>query len=164
VTETPELILISAMTRDRVIGRDHALPWSIPEEYEHFLSHVRGNTVLMGRTSYEIFGPDLQDTRMIVVSRALAAAKGAEVCGDIPSAVARALSYGKPVYSSGGATIYEQTLPYADAMYLSFVKEEHEGDTFFPAWDDEAWEVTEREDRGSYEFRIYRRRQKTPGC
>ena len=72
MTDTPELILISAMTRDRVIGRDRALPWSIPEEYEHFLSHVRGNTVLMGRTSYEIFGPDLQDTRMIVVSRALA--------------------------------------------------------------------------------------------
>ncbi len=32
-----KLILISAMTRLRVIGKDRALPWNIPEEYEHFL-------------------------------------------------------------------------------------------------------------------------------
>ena len=59
MSKHPELILISAMTRDRVIGKDRALPWNIPEEYAHFLAQVRGNTVLMGRTSYEIFGPDL---------------------------------------------------------------------------------------------------------
>ena len=64
------LILISAMTRQRVIGKDNALPWSIPDEYDHFLRLVRGHPVIMGRTSYQIFGPDLPGSRLIVVSTA----------------------------------------------------------------------------------------------
>ena len=35
-----ELILISAMTTERVIGNARGLPWKIPEEYEHFLRDV----------------------------------------------------------------------------------------------------------------------------
>ena len=160
MSDPAELILISAMTHDRVIGKNRALPWSIPEEYEHFLSQVRGNTVLMGRTSYEIFGPDLPDARLIVVSRSVRSLPNAEVCGDVAAAVERARSLGKPVFSAGGATIYRQTMPLADAMYLSFVKEHHDGDTYFPAWDDDEWEVALTEDRGRYEFRIYRRQQR----
>lgn len=159
MSDSAELILISAMTRDRVIGKNRALPWSIPEEYRHFLSQVRGNTVLMGRTSHEIFGPDLPDSSLIVVSRTLRSLPDAEVCGDVESAVERARSLGKPVFSAGGATIYRQTLPLADAMYLSFVKEPHDGDTYFPAWDDDEWEAALSEDRGRYEFRIYRRKR-----
>ena len=159
MSERPELILIAAMTRDRVIGKSRSLPWDIPDEYEHFLSQVRGNSVLIGRTSYEIFGSDLPDSRMIVVSRSLQSLPDAEVCADIGSAVERARSFGKPVFSAGGGAIYRQTMPLADAMYLSFVKQDHEGDTFFPAWSDAEWEVGLSEDRGSYEFRIYRRRR-----
>jgi len=158
--ERPELILISAMTRERVIGKNRALPWSIPEEYEHFLSHARGNTVLMGRTSFEIFGPDLPDSHLIVVSRSLQSLPHAEVCGNVDSAVERARSLGRPVFSAGGASIYGQTMPLADAMYLSFVKESHDGDTYFPAWDEDEWQVALSEDRGRYEFRIYRRNRR----
>ncbi len=78
-----KLILISAMTRSRVIGKDRALPWNIPEEYEHFLGQVRGNTVIMGRTSYEIFGPDLPDSRLVVVSSSVKSLADAEVCSDV---------------------------------------------------------------------------------
>ena len=85
------------MTRARVIGKNRALPWNIPEEYAAFLSHVRGHPVIMGRTSYEIFGPDLPDSPLIVVSRTLTTVAGAEVCSDVASAVERALSHGKPV-------------------------------------------------------------------
>jgi dihydrofolate reductase len=154
-----KLILISAMTRARVIGKDQALPWNIPEEYAAFLGHVRGHPVIMGRTSYEIFGPDLPDSPLIVVSRTLTTVAGAEVCSDVASAVERALSHGKPVFSAGGATIYRQTLPLADAMYLSFIKKDHAGDTYFPAWNETEWEIASTTDHELYEFRIYRRGQ-----
>ena len=35
----------------------------------------------------------------------------------------------------GGATIYQLALPYADALYISWVKKEYEGDTYFPEID-----------------------------
>ena len=156
-TECP-LILISAMTHDRVIGRAGALPWSIPDEYEHFLSEVRGNTVLMGRTSFEIFGRDLTESRLVVVSGTLHSLPGAEVRPDVASALERARAYGRPVFSGGGATIYRATLPLADAMHLSLIKEAYEGDTYFPAWDEAHWDLVQSKDRGRWEFRIYRRR------
>lgn len=154
----PKLILISAMTRDRVIGRRGALPWDIPAEYEHFLRSVRGNTVLIGRKSYEIFGPDLADSRLIVVSRTRASLPDAEVCGDVATAVERARSRGRTVFVAGGAAIYRETLPLADEMHLSIVKGDHEGDALFPPWDGADWELTLSEERGAYEFRAYRRR------
>ena len=76
------MIIISAMTRDRVIGRRGGLPWSIPDEYEQFLAHVRGQAVIFGRKSYEIFGGDLPDAELFVVSRSadLAGARVFQTC------------------------------------------------------------------------------------
>lgn len=63
------MIIISAMSRDRVIGSGEGMPWNVPEEYQQFLSFVEDQTVIMGRRSYEIFGPDLTSAHTVVVSR-----------------------------------------------------------------------------------------------
>lgn len=152
------MILISAMTRDRVIGSADGLPWSIPEEYDRFLEHVRGQAVIFGRKSFEIFGPDLPDSKMFVVSRSVARVEGAEACPTVEEAVERARRTGLRVFSAGGASIYRQTLPMADAMYLSIVKGDYHGDTRFPEFDEGEWQVTRREDRPEFEFRVYERR------
>ncbi len=154
-----ELILIAAMTRRRVIGRENALPWKIPAEYEHFLEQVRGHPVILGRTSYEIFGPDLRDSRLVVVSRSRIELPDAEACTTIERALEIARRHGGRVFCAGGASIYRQTLPLADALYLSFIKQDHDGDTHFPEFDEGEWDVTRREDHPEYEFRVYERRR-----
>ncbi len=154
-----ELILISAMTTDRVIGRNNALPWSIPEEDQSFLAHVRGHPVIMGRTSYEIFGPDLKESKLFVVSRTIGKMSGASVCSDIDSAVKRAGQYDDRVFSAGGASIYRQTMPMADAMVLSFIKKDYQGDTYFPEFDVNDWALESSVDHEEFELRIYRRQR-----
>ena len=48
----------------------------------------------------------------------------------------------------GGASIYEQALPFADKLYLTIVEKEPEhADTFFPEINPAEWEVTEKEMR-----------------
>ena len=152
------MILISAMTRDRVIGNRGALPWSIPEEYEQFLSHVRDQAVIFGRKSYEIFGGDLPDSELFVVSRSLDELAGARVYADVAQAVEAARETGRTVFSAGGASIYRLTLPLADAMYLSIVKEDYEGDTRFPEYDESDWTISRQDDHPAFEFRVYERR------
>jgi len=147
------------MTRDRVIGREGGLPWNIPEEYEQFLGHVRGHPVVMGRASYEIFGKDLDESPLIVVSRSLTVVPGAEVCPGIDAALTRAGTHGDRVFSAGGASIYELTLPLADAMYLSIVKGDYAGDRRFPEFDEGDWIVEKRIDHLEFEFRQYRRKR-----
>ncbi|MEE3258297.1 MAG: dihydrofolate reductase [Candidatus Latescibacterota bacterium] len=73
------MIIIPAMSKDRVIGSGDGMPWSVPEEYQQFLGFVEGQTVTMGRRSYEIFGPDLTSAHNIVVSRSGMAQEGGSV-------------------------------------------------------------------------------------
>ena len=150
------MIIISAMTRDRVIGSNGGLPWSIPEEYEQFLAQVRGQAVIFGRKSYEIFGGDLPEAELFVISRSSKVA-GARVFHDVEQAVAAARETGKTVFSAGGASIYRLTLPMADTMYLSIVKEDYEGDTRFPEFDESEWTISRRDDHPAFEFRHYER-------
>jgi CRP-like cAMP-binding protein len=63
------MIIILAMSRNRVIGSGKGMPWSVPDEYRQFLDFVRGQSVIMGRRSFEIFGSDLGETSNFVISR-----------------------------------------------------------------------------------------------
>lgn len=151
------MIIISAMSNDRIIGSGAGMPWSVPEEYQQFLGLIEGQTVIMGRRSYEIFGPDLTSSHNIVVSRSESTQEGVIACGSIDQAVEKAASFGKTVFSAGGATIYQQTLPLADAMYISFIKGNFDGDTYFPNFDVSEWDIAERRDHEGFEFVHYRR-------
>ena len=50
------------------------------------------------------------------------------------------------MFSAGGATIYERTLPLADAMYISYIQGDFAGDSRFPEFDEREWRVVERRD------------------
>jgi dihydrofolate reductase len=122
------------------------------------LRFVEGQTVIMGRRSYEIFGDDLTSAHNVVVSRSVRAAPGAIVCASVEEAIAAARSFGKTVFSAGGGSLYAQTIPLADAMYLSYIKGHFDGDTYFPDFDEAAWDVVRREDHPAFEFVVYQRR------
>ncbi len=154
------MILISAMGSNRVIGSGAGMPWSVPAEYAQFLAFVRGQTVLFGRKSYEIFGADLEDAQIVIVSRSMPdpGRAGVQVCGDLDQAIAVARATGRTVYSAGGATIYQQTMPHAEAMYLSTIKGEWSGDAYFPEFDEAEWKVSREEDHPDFVFRVHERR------
>ncbi len=151
------MIIISAMSRDRLIGKGDGLPWHVPEEYNQFLRFIEGQTVILGRKSYPIYGKTLTSAHNVVVSRSVTELPNAVVVPGIEEAVALAQSYGKMVFSAGGSTIYEQTVPLADAMYLSHMKGDFEGDAYFPEFDGSLWAVEKREEHPEFEFVVYRR-------
>ena len=151
------MIIISAMSKDRVIGNGDGMPWNVPDEYEQYLGFVGGNTVIMGRKTFEIFGKDLPATTDVVVITRQSQITGVKVASSFPEAVTIAASLGKPVFVAGGASVYEQALPLAEEMYLSTIKGEFEGDAWFPEFDPDQWELIEQRDERDYVFRIYRR-------
>ncbi len=150
------MIIISAMSKDRVIGSGEGMPWSVAEEYQQFLRFVEGQTVIMGRRSYDIFGPDLTSAHNIVISRSGVDQEGVEICGSVEEAVQRAGWYGKTVFCAGGGSIYAQMLPLVEDMYLSYIKGDFTGDAYFPEFDEGDWDVVERRDHEGFEFVHYR--------
>ncbi len=151
------MILIAALGTGGVIGSGDGMPWDVPEEYEHFLSLIAGQTVLMGRRSWEIFGGDLTSARNIVISRSANMIAGAKLAHSLGAAMELGRSYGKTLFCAGGAGVYAQALPHADAMYLSYIKGVFSGDAYFPEFDDADWVIETRVDHPRFEYVVYRR-------
>ena len=84
---------------------------------------------------------------------------GIDVCKTIDEALEKARSYGKDIFIIGGSSIYKQTMPLADKMYISYVKKEYDGDVFFPEFDENAWNVENREDYPEFELVVYARKK-----
>ncbi len=152
------MVIIAAMSRDRVMGSGDGMPWHVPAEYEQYLGQVAGQTMLMGRRSYEIFGRDLATTELVVVSRSLRRLAGACVAASFDEAVDRARQTQRTIFIGGGSEIYRQGLAVADRMHLSVIPGNYIGDTWFPEFDAADWELELEEARAGYDYFEYARR------
>ncbi len=153
-------VIIVAMTDDRVIGDSGRMPWNISEELKLFGRLTRGHTLIMGRTTYLSIGRPLPDRQTIVVSRSLKPAAGIAVCSSLPQALKLAEGYRRTIFFAGGVAIYREALPLADCLSVSWIREEHAGDRFFPDFDLEAWSVVQQRDFGRFLHVVYRRRDR----
>lgn len=152
------VIIIAAIGSNRIIGNGKGLPWHIPSEYNQFLGHIKDQTVIMGRKSWEIFKKDMLPRRMVVVSRTLQTDR-ARVFATLKEALSYSESFPEDVFICGGQSIYEESLPYADYMYLSFIKGEHRGNVYFPEFHEKDWIVEKKQEHPEFVFLIYRKRQ-----
>jgi dihydrofolate reductase len=147
------------MARNRVIGRDNALPWRLPAELAHFKRVTMGHPIIMGRRTYESIGRPLPGRMNIVVSRNPGfVAPGCTVVDSLESAYSAA-GGADEVSIIGGTSLFEAALPTADCIHLTEVDADVEGDTWFPKFDRGDW--TEREiarhpvdEKHAYPFRI----------
>ncbi len=133
--------LIVARSKNNVIGKNGNIPWKIKGEQKQFRELTTGNVVIMGRKSYEEIGHPLPNRMNIVVSTTT------EYQGDNLVSVksledALLLAKGRDVYISGGYGLFKEALQIVDKMYITEVDLNIEdGDTFFPEFDINDFEV-----------------------
>jgi dihydrofolate reductase len=148
--------LVAAVGRNGVIGRHGDLAVRISEDLRRFKALTMGHPMVMGRKTWDSMGGPLPGRRSIVVTRDPSwQAAGAEVAHSVPAALA--LAGGDAVFVVGGGEVYAQTMELADALELTEVDQDLEGDVFFPAMDRMAWVETAREAREGYAFVRYER-------
>jgi dihydrofolate reductase len=148
--------LVAAVGRNGVIGRHGDLAVRISEDLRRFKTLTMGHPMVMGRKTWDSMGGPLPGRRSIVVTRDPSwRADGAEVAHAVPAALDLAGS--GPVFVVGGGEVYGQTLELADALELTEVDQDLEGDVFFPAMDPAAWAEVSREPRDGYAFVRYER-------
>lgn len=154
------IILIAAMTKRRVIGKNNTLPWNIPEELQHFRTQTLDSTVIMGRKTYDSIGRLMPKRNNIIVSRSPLTIPGADVCSSLPEAIKKAKTYNKTIFIIGGAQIFKEALDnkLADKMYISYIKHDYDGDTYFPEFDETEWAIEKKEDHKEFEFVVYERK------
>jgi dihydrofolate reductase len=124
---------VVAMTPDRVIGRAGQIPWRFPEDLKWFKGVTYGQTVLMGRKTFESIGRPLPGRTNLVVSRTAGFA-GVEMIRSLDDLDPR--QYPREVFVIGGAEIYERLVPLCDELFITHIHQEFDGDTFFPSFED----------------------------
>lgn len=149
-----EKIIIAAMDQEKAIGKDGDIPWHYPEDLKHFKEKTTGYSVLMGRKTYESLPEDfrpLPDRENIVLTRSDPEFdESVKVVNSLEEAYQSAEN--EKLFIAGGASVYEQTLEDADRMILTRIPETHDGDTFFPDWDEENWDLESKREEGELVF------------
>lgn len=152
--------MIWAMDENHLIGDGDRIPWHIKEDLVYYKNKTKGQVVLMGEaTYYSLKG--YYKTRPLPYGTIYVASINKElkledaiVINDIDSFLR---DYNDELWVVGGATIYKLSLPYADRLYISFVKGEHKGDKYFPEIDFSKYNLTWQNETEEVRYTLYER-------
>ena len=123
------ITMVAACSSNRVIGKENKLIWRVPGDLKRFKEMTTGQTVVMGRKTYESIGKPLPNRTNVILSRdtelkiegCLISSNLEDVLNTYPNA-----------FIIGGEEIYRQCMDYADNISLTLINKEFEGDAFFP--------------------------------
>ena len=138
--------IIAAMGRNRELGLDNKLLWHLPVDMKFFRQTTMGKPILVGRKTYESFGgKPLPGRKNIVITNDKSyQSEGAVIVHSIDEAIQEAGDV-EEIMIIGGASFYEQTLPKADRLYLTYVDANFKADSWFPEFDKNDWLETSRQ-------------------
>lgn len=144
--------IIAAMSENRVIGYKNSLPWSIPEELQHFKKVTMGKTMIMGRKTFDSINRRLLPGRKTIILTTNEGETGTEyeVANNIEQAIELAGDV-EEIMIVGGANIYREFLPLANKIYLSIINGNYEGDTYFPEINYDEWNIIDKSKFERYE-------------
>lgn len=142
-----KLIAIAALGKSREIGLNGALPWHLPEEYQHFLKEISGKPVLLGRKNFEAHRGNVPGSKALVLTRDRHFSHpNALVVHDLKSAVETVSEWGeKSLMIMGGAEIYRESLPYLSEFICSHVDYQGPADAYFPEFQQWPWTQQRKE-------------------
>lgn len=152
--------LIVAVDSNWGIGNQNKLLVRIPADQRFFRDETINKAVIMGRKTLESFPngvPLKQRLNVVITSDTKYKAHDAVVVNSIDEAMEAVKDYSpEDVYVIGGASIYEQMLPYCDVAHITKIDYVYKADTYFPNLDNnEEWVLTEESEEQTYYDLIY---------
>ena len=148
----PRLVLVAAIAENGVIGKNGCMPWHLPGDLKHFKRTTLGKPVVMGRRTFDCIGrkPLPGRTNIVLTHDKNFRAGDVIVAGELDSALAIATQEAAKLNAEeiaiiGGSTLYAETLPRADRLYLTEIHAAPDGDTHFPDFDRAHWREIARD-------------------
>ena len=155
---------IVAVDEDWGIGFDGELLEKIPEDLKYFKELTTGNTVVMGRKTWDSLPiKPLPNRGNFIISREtplLMENKAIRMNLDMIKDTMEANAKDENYFIIGGGQIYKELLPLCDRVYVTKIFKSHENvDTYFPDLDEpemwDTWKVTEQSEVKVYNDIMY---------
>ncbi|TLV00972.1 dihydrofolate reductase [Dyadobacter luticola] len=150
--------IIVAVSENGAIGKDNQLLWRLPDDLKRFKQLTLGHPMIMGRKTFESIGKPLPGRTSIVITKNPDFSfEGVVAAHSLEDAIAKAKATGtNEAFVIGGGEIYRQTLPLAERLFVTEVKTNIDGDTYFKIPDSAAWTETERVVHGQDEKHVFK--------
>ena len=163
-----KISIIAAVADNYVIGKSKKLPWHLSADLKRFKELTSGHVLLMGKRTFQSLpnGP-LPNRKNIVLTSMLSegVVEGYFEANSIDDALELCENI-KRIFVIGGSVVYNQSMEFADDMYITWVHGDIEGDVYFPTIDAEIWDEVSREDfpaddknQYPYSFSYYTRKK-----
>lgn len=138
------LSIIVATAKNNVIGGDNKLLWHISEDLKRFKEITSGNTIIMGRKTFESLPGILPNRKHVVITRDKnfkVDSEMVEVIHSVDEILSTYAQSSNEAFIIGGGQIYEATLPFVKKLYLTEVQNDFDGDTKFPIINENEWKI-----------------------
>jgi len=123
--------LIVAVDQNWGIGKDNKLPWHNKEDLAWFKMITLNQKIVMGRSTFESLPGVLPNRHHIVLSRGTNTPRESV---DFVSGVEELVSkYGADLFVIGGRSVYEQLFKFCDELFVTFMYDAYDCDTYFPS-------------------------------
>lgn len=157
--------MIWAMDKNNLIGDGNRIPWHVKEDLIYYKNKTKGQTVLMGDATYFSL-KSYYKTKPLPYGKCYIATidknlkienplEDIEIIYDLDSFLK---SYDGDLWVCGGATIYKLALPYANRLYISFIKGDFKGDKYFPKIDYDKYNKIWENETDSVIYTVFERR------
>ena len=145
--------LIAAVSKNFVLGEAGKIPWHLTKDFAYFKAKTLNKPIIMGRKTFESIGRALPHRKNIVLTRQNSFQISGNdttttVCKTLEESLSCAYDYldknnpqEKEIMIIGGADIYNLFLDLADSIYLTEVELTCKGDTFFPNFNRDHWNL-----------------------
>ena len=148
---------IVAMGRNRIIGKDNALPWKLPADMKRFREITTGKPVIMGRKTFESLGKPLPNRTNIILTRDNDFVVDGGIVVHSPEEAIQKAAGAEEAMVIGGTSLFRQFFPLARRMYLTIIDDDFEGDALFPEFNQDEWIETQRiehepDDKNKYHY------------
>ena len=157
-----EVIVIVAVAKNNVIGRDGTLPWHLPSDLQHFKKTTMGSPLIMGRKTYESIGRPLPGRDNVVLTRdQTLELPGCIVVHNLQDAIEHCRDEEK-VFIIGGADIFRLAMPMTDTLIVTALERDVEGDVYLDPIDTHVFEVVSQQmcdEEETYKILRYERKR-----
>ena len=139
-----EIVIIVAIAKNGVIGRDGQLPWHLPSDLQHFKKTTMGCPLIMGRKTFDSIGRPLPGRDNIVLTRDRELRiPGCIVMHSIEDAVEHCKDQEK-AFIIGGGDIFKRALPFTDTLIVTALERDVEGNVYFNPIDPDRFQEIHR--------------------
>ena len=159
--------IIVAVSEDWGIGKDNELLWHISEDLKRFKRLTMGNTVIMGKRTWESLPrkPLPGRKNIVLTDNPKESIADAVTAYSLEDALAKC-EKNEEIFIIGGGSIYRQFMLTADRLYITHVHKKAPADIYFPEIDLKIWKAAEKEEFAAsetnvipYTYTIYERKK-----